>query len=212
MVYLLAGYANVMFPCMNLFDFGSKVISQTHTLCRWVNVTTVSIEHDYESIISSSGMSSNTTKYMLTPGNSITLQGNTIRAECPVSSVTAIDADDCTVWPSSQSHYVTIQSPSNPSKPTLSISSPNTIGNCDDVTLDMSSSSGHAGRPWLTSKLSVESSSLDTTLLVSYINNKNYDQTLVIPHEYLTSGYRYTFTLNRCNFLQMCSSGKLIYN
>jgi hypothetical protein len=89
----------------------------------------------------------------------------------------------------------------------VSISAPFLIGACDNLTIDLTSSSGSGGRIWNNVTIDVRStdpnaSRIDDFLQTEYIISPPTS----IPRDLLKTGYGYTFIATLCNFLGSCSS------
>merc|ERR1711871_959614 len=73
-------------------------------------------------------------------GSTSMVQGNIITAECTVN--------DCSSYAYMAAAMMQISSPPDATVPYVSLSSSRLIGNCDDMILDPTGSTGHGGRPW----------------------------------------------------------------
>ena len=171
-----------IFKCADLFTFRSANSSK----CQWMDSSRVlayiSGEH-----------SSNV-------GDVVELAPAKLKAHCPISA-------DCSSWTYAVVTSVTISAPSKPIVPVVIISSPAIIGECDDLTLDLSGSSGSGGRQWKSVQFEVQSSSSNASKIESYLN-KNYHITPPgsIPRQLLSASFSYIFTATLCNFMGACSS------
>ncbi|KAF1773509.1 SIAH-type domain [Phytophthora cactorum] len=126
------------------------------------------------------------------PGSTLTLRGNLLK-----STAAAELAAPATT--------VTISAPDKPPHPQVLVSGAASLGMCDDLVLDGSSSSGSGGRPmtytWmLVNTTSVTSTSLDavTALLTSATTTSN--ATIKIPAPVLEADGTYSFILLAKNF------------
>ena len=80
--------------------------------------------------------------------------------------------------------------------------------------LDLSNSYGNGGRKWISYKIIVTSQDPNVNLIQTFLNN-NYDiyEQTPISSSFLTSGQKYYFNAELCNFLGKCSFGnKIIVN
>jgi hypothetical protein len=155
----------------------------------------------------------------LNVGDVLALKGGLLRAQCPSKS-------DCSLWPASPSGTVTITAPS-PALiflPSVTVSIPTELGACDDLLLDLSSSSGSGGREWksLSFKVSIVSTSTSPTptpssSLQNYLSNltsisstspKSLSSLLtspiLVPNDLLSVGSIHTLEVELCNFLSSC--------
>merc|ERR1711871_1159362 len=74
-----------------------------------------------------------------------------IKAKCTNTN------NNCDHWDAATDLYTTISAPLQPLQPLLGISGADSLGSCDTLTLDLSSSTGKAGRPWGHSSISTTS-------------------------------------------------------
>jgi hypothetical protein len=104
-----------------------------------------------------------------------------------------------------------IASPRNPLKPTPSLSTSATIGECADLVLDPSGSSGAGGRAWKTINWVVTGDGSQNATAISLINsmlNSDYANTkkrATVPKKWIDSGGSYTIKLQLTNFLNQYS-------
>ena len=186
------GELSTHFSCDILFEFDG--ISSTST-CRWVDSATIHI------LI---GSSTGTGNQSIRPGSHIiVLGGKLIQAKCLSSS--------CSYDKYNVRRRLTIQGPVSPITPTISISASNVVGECDDISLDLSGSSGSGGRDWVNQSVSVISlSNENATLLNSLHTHLIKIKSLtpaVVPNRLLSKGSSYNFVVKLCNFLNQCSMG-----
>jgi hypothetical protein len=186
-----AGYLNG-FPCSLIFTF-KGIDSST---CSWIDSSTVKV------IQSSTKLST-----LLNITDAVHLKSNTnLRASCPAQ----INATVCNKWKAAVSKVVYILPPANPSLPVVQISAPSNLSSCQPFSLDLTSSSGNAGRPWSHIIISIDSTPRDMTNLNGlnhyFAKNYTFSPPGVIAGSLMKRGTLYTFTLKLCNFLGACNS------
>ena len=113
---------------------------------------------------------------------------------------------------SSTSQTVTVQPPPNPASPVVSLSTAKTIGPCENIQLDGTSSSGSGGRHWVQMVWSVTGSGpagSNASAIASYLNTycNTTSSVAIIPRRLFTVGGTLTFTLLLQNFLGLTSVG-----
>ena len=109
---------------------------------------------------------------------------------------------------------ITIEQPLLPIFPAIIALSPSVIGICDDILIDVSTSTGNAGRDWKSVTMYVKSNSKDRNtdininkLMIS--SNFTIFPPCAIPSYYLAKGVSFSFNINLCNFLGICSDGRV---
>jgi hypothetical protein len=153
-------------------------------------------------------------------GDVIKLKGGILKARC----TSKVDVT-CSSWPFSESHTLTISAPSpqSLSPPVVTLSMPSELGVCDDLLLDLSSSSGSGGREWqslsfqvsLLSTSSTPTSPSSSSLLQQYLSNLTslpssksisslISTPIRIPKRLLTEGSVSSLEVWMCNFLSAC--------
>jgi hypothetical protein len=179
------GGVGTAFTCSSLFSFACAETSS----CVWTTGATVAAVVD-----ASAGCASLDSPVSL-------VQGAVLKARCPLSSC------DTNSWPfAPPSTTVLIAAPASAVVPTVAVSSPTTIGECDSLTLDITSSTGSGGRAWTSSSIRVESaSSVNTTALQGFLSSRyQLSPPTPIPGSLLAKGQAYTFKVTLCNFLGKC--------
>ena len=174
-------YLPSVFPCSNLFVFPGVNVST----CQWTSASRVM----------------SYTPSHVQVGGTITLLPSVLKAACSQPT------NNCTAWKYAPVSTVIVKAPLIATPPVVSLSMPALIGSCNNLTIDLSSSSGSGGRPWHVIRIDVRSidpnvSSIAQFLLQEY---KLYPPT-PIPRTLLQPGYGYTFIATLCNFLGGCSS------
>jgi hypothetical protein len=185
----LAGYSSV-FPCSTLLSF-TAISSAT---CQFVSSSVISI---YQS--SSSGDVS-----FPSPGNNLTLKDSTsLRAFCVNGKL-----DICSTWQSIAGKNVVIEAPTNPTLPSVTISGPASVGACQSLTLDLTSSTGSAGRAWTSVTLMAQRVGITggDDALKTFLQRYVLSPPTIIGASYLAKGSNYAFTATLCNFLSACNS------
>jgi uncharacterized membrane protein YgcG len=142
----------------------------------------------------------------LAVGDSIRLVANIVRAVCPSGAT----KEFCSSFTYSTSNNVTLSAPATPVLPTVLISAPMTLGSCDDLILDVSSSSGSLGRSWQRMAFKVfstDSNSTKTQVVQNFLNTKyNIFPPTAVSSSLLSTSNSYTVTLTLCNYLLACTS------
>ena len=129
------GYTSSIFVCGQLFDFTCSSSSQ----CQWIDYQTIN------AFVSGTTVSS---RRLPVPGSSIMiLPSVAIKAACRTSSKGICTAPNS--WPNATRSALTIKEPLFATPPIVVITIPNSIGLCDALTLDVTSSTGNGGRPWV---------------------------------------------------------------
>lgn len=187
------------FTCSDLFEFveisSGNVIAVPVSRCTWESAATVKLWTGSDATLWPESY-----EVRVVPGNDL---------------ISACTPPGCNTWPrvdtssSVASDYsATIATAIAPVTPQVSISAPVTIGSCDDVELDISSSSGSGGRRWTSISFSVTStgSAANTSLVQDYLDSTyNGRGTVKVPYEYLISGLSYGFSITLCNFFGKCA-------
>ena len=140
-------------------------------------------------------------------GDKIQIKDNVMKAYC-TARVTSLDPT-CVTWAYFKPESVTIEMPTNPTKPIVTISSPSVIGVCDPVPFDLTSSVGSSGRPWTNIVYSVQSSTINSTDALNmkawFESEYSFYPPSDIPRTLLVPGSRYNVVVRLCNFLGFCS-------
>jgi hypothetical protein len=173
-----AGLDNV-FVCGSLFTFPDANI----TTCQWTSLDGV-----VGFVTSSVGI-----------GDSVTLLASKLKARCSVAS--------CVDWKYAGAGSMVIRAPTSPIRPAVAISAPPVIGVCDNLTVDLTSSSGSGGRRWETVSIDARSSDPNVSMVVNFLKNEyKLISPTYIPRHLLHAGMSYTFVATLCNFLSSCSA------
>jgi hypothetical protein len=116
----------------------------------------------------------------------------------------------CSSWESNASQNSTILAPLSAITPAVTVSIATQIGPCDDLFLDMTSSSGAGGRLWKSVSFVVFGSDPNITKLQHFlstsINPSLVRAPFTIPSRLLSPGYGYSLEVKLCNFLNSCGS------
>lgn len=176
------GYASG-FLCSALLSF----VSEATATCQFSSSTSIKIFSN-----------------ALIVGSEVTLKADFIRAFCG-SGDTAV----CGKWASIGETVVILSAPDTLLLPTVLISSPTSLGACQSLTLDLTSSTGNAGRPWSSYAVSAQRAgvsggdgSLNSFLQTSY----KLSPPTKIAADLLIKGATYLFTAKLCNFLNACGT------
>eukprot|EP01031_Cornospumella_fuschlensis_P034539 gene34539-41820_t len=173
--------------CSDLFDFRGNSV----TSCVWLNTSFV------EGVF---GSVSDTLLPRI--GSRIMVKANVLQTACPEGAVEST----CAALPYASARNISLQSPVTPLVPNAVLSVPNSIGSCDNLTVNPSLSTGHGGRNWTRITWSVSSldSDVNTAAVSNYLNarssNRTSLRTIVVPRSLLTSAL-YSITLRVANFL-----------
>jgi REJ domain len=197
----LAGISAAIWPCTGLFGFIGAAI----TSCKWVNASAV---------IASFGVvkSVQTSVMYLSPGANVTLRAGLLRAYCTES------VPFCLSNPTANSARVSTQAPSNPSRPTVVVSAPGTLGACSNLTLDATGSYGNGGRlytsvVWTVTSTSTGIAAVSAAAIQTYLNTESTSyqvyQPITVDSSLLTRA-TYTITLALTNFLGLRSSEAVV--
>ena len=188
------GNTNTFSICADLFVFPCANISQ----CQWVDVQTVRVFI-------------NTGNNCAKPGDSLYIAHNTsIKAMCQNTNGLCPSQSE---WKNASSVPTIIQSPQNPCIPSVIIVSPTTVGACDNLTLDITCSTGNGGRLWQMVSIIVEGSPGSSAAQLNAFLGRNQKLSIVpsVPYYLIQKGYSYTFRVQLCNFLLKCNeASKLV--
>jgi hypothetical protein len=138
-------------------------------------------------------------------GSLLTLKSGVLKAQC----TSKVDPA-CSSWESNASQNSTILAPLSAISPAVTVSIATQIGPCDDLFLDMTSSSGAGGRLWKSVSFVVFGSDPNITKLQHFlstsINPSLVRAPFTIPSRLLSPGYGYSLEVKLCNFLNSCGS------
>lgn len=180
-----AGYGlGVTFSCTQLLQFTQ--VTDWH--CFWSSSSQITgVYHR-----SSSGT-------IVQVGGSIKLKANMVRAICPANRVCA---------PANVSS-TTLQPPSTPIVPSVSLSSPSTVSFCDSIALDATGSTGQGAHPW--SSVAWTVAGTNASLITSWLNDMHAstESVAVVPNRLLSIG-SFAFTLTLTNFLGQSSASRVM--
>jgi hypothetical protein len=186
----MGGYSN-SFPCSSLFSF----LGIASSTCLWKDTSNINI---YQSASSSANS--------LDIGKNITLLSTAIlKAYCPSS----ITSQLCSTWKTIPGKTVKITAPTSVVSPMISVSAPTILAPCQSFTLDLTSSSGNAGRSWKSMIFTISQFPKVSSVQPLYnylVKNYTYSPPGVIPSTLLSRGTTYTIGVTLCNFLQACST------
>lgn len=191
------------FECSSLLSFPGVDLS----FCQWLDDASIRIV-------------TGSSRAVLNIGDSITLSVQSLAVEniinlkeqCPVGF-------SCKYWPSiSIRESIAIKGPKNPIRPKILVNGPSTIFQKNELTLDLTGSTGHCGRPWTTAEVEVRFYSVDDliannsrsvqSLTVSQLRANNYNFATYPPNTF-HSGATYSLHFTLCNWLARC--GEAIY-
>jgi hypothetical protein len=133
---------------------------------------------------------------------------NRVRAYCDD------DASTCAQYPyMSTSTVVSMTVPSNAVTPSVVMTNPGTISYCDDLKIDLSSSSGAAGQSWSSVSVSVESSESSVSTVQAVFTSEaakvvaGTQAYMLVPYSSLSTG-TWAISVQICNFLGKCGRGQ----
>ncbi|RLN26229.1 hypothetical protein BBJ28_00019123 [Nothophytophthora sp. Chile5] len=179
------------FACSLLFDLPSSTTSSnyfgTAPTCTW-QTSSLSIRFVFGQGVK------------VVPGSALQLRGGLVKSTA-TAELAALAIN------------VTITAPDNPPQPQASVSGAKSLGMCDDLFLDGSSSSGSGGRAmtytWLlTDSMTTSSVDVMTALLTAAATTNN--ASLKIPAAVLESGGTYSFMLSVRNFFGKTASSSVL--
>ena len=187
-----AGFRN-SFDCAILFTLPqSKMSNVSNHFCVWISSREVEIylRSDDNVIV----------------GGFISLKSQSVKAKCTSSY-------DCESWNYVANATVEISAPLIPLIPRVAIVGPGTIGIYDDMTLDVSGSTGTGGRTWLSFSWDVQSEAPNVNRVADFLNN-NVTATdlyapLLIPQQLFDRKMAYRILFEACNFLSGCGRDSL---
>lgn len=173
-------YSGVQFNCSALFDFKGS----SDALCASISRTQVA---------STLSLSSKASQLQI--GDNITLKAGVLKSVCLPNVV-------CEFGDSSM---VTVEPPSTPAQPFVSLSAANAISFCSDLVLDPTQSTGQSGRSWLWVKWEV--TGLNAEDITNYLNENfpSTNEVVTVPSTLLGVG-TFTISLAVQNFLLQSSS------
>ena len=181
------------FACNKLFTFTGS--DAENCICQFSSDTTAVASLDGE------------TRPII--GDTLTVRDGRLKSKC-----TALDGDgDCSNWSylvntNANPLSTSILAPEFPVNPTVVINTPERVGLCDEVKLDLSSSTGNTGSPWQSLSFNVTSANGTDSMvqpLQSWLNT-NYRMVpgSTIPRYLLNTGNKYSITVTLCNVLGSC--------
>ena len=197
------GYVSI-FPCDALLAFDAMGC----TTCQWLDDSRILLTFSYGGGGGdcSSGLRHHHHRRRL----------DEIRVKSPItvapdSSIRAYctNKDVCESWAAaSPVIVVSVEPPEEPSQPAVSVSGPAVIGPCASLLLDLSGSTGGAGRDWVDVAFAVVVSSgpgsarnATAYLTETYGGSGKFSPFISIPNTVLTAGTGYIFTFTLTNFL-----------
>jgi hypothetical protein len=183
----IAGYDGY-FSCSSMFDVSSSDLGIENALCLWSTPKLL--------VISLAKGDVN-----LSPGDSIELLNGVV---APCGDCCPLLTQPC---PAAVAQVVTLLAPADPLVPSTALSTSAVIGECDEIVLDPSQSTGAGGRSWTDVKWTISSSDDTNATAMSIVNsqlNSQYSSTrqrASISNRFLTAPATYTIKLQLTNFL-----------
>jgi hypothetical protein len=198
------GYWNV-FDCKVILRSVSVTSSSR---CVWLDDISFVMYPSTSRVVSSS-----TTASLLSIGDTLMLRGSVVRAKCRSELSTATP---CGGWKFSSAQNVTVTAPSEPAMPIVNLISSASIGPCDSLPVDVSSSRGSGGRPFQTVSFGItstnHSSSVSRTSLALILrfldSNSSLTSRFSVPRSLFVQGETYTMTVRLCNFVGGCGESR----
>ena len=189
-------------PCSKLFVFADV----KSTTCVWTSLSTVKVV--FREVTTSS----------LKPKDALSVKAGMLRANCRPNTNCAEDqmlqpifrnGNDSITLPTGLS--VMVQQPLRPVVPSIVLTAPPRIGPCNDLTIDLSASTGSGGRPWSSVVWTVLVENGDATavtafLISNFVMTSNF---VTIPGSMLTRT-TYSFGATITNFLGDAASSASI--
>lgn len=186
-----AGYTNV-FPCHALFSFDTINIST----CMIASPSAIRIFQTVQPF---------ETQYLDVFSKLVLLPTTSLRAFCVNGNVSF-----CDTWRTVAGATVFVQDPLVLQPPIVVVSAPSDITACQSLTLDITGSTGGAGREWLLVEFTVAriSSATGDWELSQFLKSREYGYSppTPIPAYLLAKGVQYAFKVRLCNFLLACNT------
>lgn len=164
----------------------SRAIDQS-TRCVWTSLSTIEIYSTGDDGIQVDDV--------------ITLAAGFLKSVC-----TSVLDPTCESWSTNTLQHINVSAPPTVLNPTIVVSLPSRLGPCDDLIIDLTGSTGNGGRSWQSFGLFADGDSPNITDFQNFLTNVNsISSPVVVPFQYLNSGYAYSLTISLCNFLGGCS-------
>jgi len=137
---------------------------------------------------------------VVVPGSTMLFLGNRLKALC-----TLTPASSCNGWPFSDAKILTVQTSAGAVVPTVQLSTPAVLNECNSLSMDFSSSTGAGNRAWSRVAFSVSGYNASSALRIQTHLNQlaSFRPPIVVPSRLFSSGY-YNIQLTLCNFLGRC--------
>jgi hypothetical protein len=177
-----AGITDTSFACSTLFDFEGV----SDATCSWTDDLTVTA--------TLSSLAS------IDIGGNVTVLAGNVRARCDISNVTR-----CGLYDTVPATSKNIQNADTPVSPSVQISMATTISVCSPLLLDLTSTTGSAGRDFRNISITVTGSGSVTNITEFFQNDYIFSPPNRAPAGTLPVG-SYSFVVTMCNFLRQCST------
>ena len=204
-----AGIIANEWSCSQLFIFADANTAS----CSWTSLSTIKVT--FTALTASS----------LKPNDTLSVKGGMLRSACRSGTncnnnhllrsqqihTDIVHKDSVPYIPLSSALSVIVQRPALPVAPIIVVIVPTQIGACNDLMIDLSSSTGSGGRPWSSVVWTVLAKNGDTTALTTFLNN-NFDSSLnyvIVPRNLLIRT-TYSVGVTLTNFLGDSSSSTSI--
>lgn len=180
-----AGYRNY-FECSNVF----QITPAASTSCLWTSDSNVKL------------LGTNVAEI----GTFINVKMNTIKAKCLYINGYVNPA--CKKWAYSNATIkIRVAEATTPIIPRVKILAPSQIGPCDDLTFDLSGSTGSGGRGFTSFSFSASSTNPAVSTLQQFLSNiSSIKRPIQIRRDDLIPGYAYGISVTLCNFIGACAT------
>jgi len=169
-----------IFSCSALFS----VVGVSSAICQWIDNTLINAYYLQQ----------------IKPNDEIALrESNIVQAIC-------YRYNGCSDYNNATSLSIAVNTPISPIAPIIIFSLPTTIGNCDDLIIDITGSTGSGGREWQTSIIRISEGINSTIINKNFDTQSSYFPPPMIPRALLKPGYFYVVQVKLCNFLNSCST------
>ena len=181
------GYGGETFICSNLLSF----VSASTSKCKWKSDSILEIFFNGDANI--------------VPGSYIWLKSGTVKESCS-------PATDCNHGAYAEMDRIEVRDIGTIQAPVVVLSGPEILGDCANLTIDLSRSYGSGCRDWASITTNVSSDmEIPLTALKDILDAYSDEKALVIniPRQVLLTGLNYTFVISVCNFFKSCSTASL---
>ena len=176
--------------CSTLFSFTGV----SNAVCLWAAANQILINLGSTAVIS--------------VGDRIHFIGTNVRTACPVSTSSCVQSS------AALAKTLIVAPPATIPIPNVAVSTPQLLSICTPLTIDISSSTGSAGRDWVNMTYHVRSATSSNqavaTNIEAYLNQSfSISPPTRVPISYLQAG-TYSIVIGLCNFLGGCSESTAV--